>query len=118
MGAQCGCGMNWSPWHMCRPDSPAQAPVLAEFQGWDQVALRRVTGPDGSWDVTAFGMPVGRWRRTEHGAVLDDTSGERVVVVTAIGEGTAAVAGCGAHAGAWSDLAHKVLGGKCEIRSW
>jgi len=88
----------------------APAAMLAEFQGWPGLALR--PAGEGTWDVLSSGRDVGTWRRTDDGAVMDDCAGERVLVVTAFaGTGTAAIAGCGAHAGAWTDLAHKVLAG-------
>lgn len=68
----------------------------------------------GQWQVTSDGAPIGTWHRTENGAALDDTAGERVVVVTNVGA-SAIVAGCGAERGQWSDIAHKVLAGQCEI---
>lgn len=69
----------------------------------------------GQWQVTRDGQAVGTWHRLEHGAALDDLTGERVAVVSNVGDGTAIVAGCGADRGDWSHITHLVLSGQCEI---
>lgn len=90
--------------------------MLAEFQGWADVVL--VPAGEGIWAVLSEGTRVGTWRRTEHGATLQDTSGEHVAVASAFaGTTQVVIAGCGAHADAWSGLARMVLSGRCEMRA-
>jgi hypothetical protein len=81
------------------------------------IQLTAIAGAGGTWQVVSDGQAVGTWQRTEHGAVLDDPGGTRLATITAVGGGSpcAVVAGEGAQAGRWSDLAHKILAGYCEI---
>jgi hypothetical protein len=83
--------------------------------------IRHVTltpAEPGTWQVSTGSAPVGTWQRTEEGARLSDLAGEVMAVVTAFrGTSVAAVAGLGAHGQQWSDLAHKILAGLCDIRA-
>ena len=82
------------------------------------ITLTAVPGSDDAWDVSRDGRALGTWRRTDDGATLSDFTGGRLATITAVGGGSpcAIVAGEGHDARQWSDVAHKILAGFCEIR--
>jgi hypothetical protein len=80
------------------------------------ITLTAVPGTDSAaWHVSQDGSIVGIWQRTDSGATFSDRAGHRLVTVTTVSGGTAIVASEGADRGRWSDIAHSILAGSCEI---
>jgi hypothetical protein len=69
----------------------------------------------GQWQVSRDGQPVGTWHRTEHGAALDDTAGNLVVVVSNVAGAAVVVASSGARRAHYAGIAREVLAGACEL---
>ncbi len=48
------------------------------------IQLTTVAGTNGTWQVFSDGTRLGTWQRTDAGAVLSDTAGECVAVISAV----------------------------------
>ena len=81
------------------------------------IKLTAVAGADGAWNVGEDGRELGTWQRTPEGATFSDSAGERLATIAVLGGGSpcAIVAGEGRDGHLWSDIAHKILAGFCEI---